>query len=91
VHEPQSSVPPQPSGIEPQLAPCAVHVVDGQVTITENVILDVFPALSVAVHVTGVVPMLKAPGPGEHAIAVTQGLKVGVHGGKSSGPVEQST
>jgi hypothetical protein len=27
VHEPQSSVPPQPSGMLPQFLPCATHVV----------------------------------------------------------------
>jgi hypothetical protein len=30
VHEPQLSVPPQPSAIVPQLAPCAAHVVGVQ-------------------------------------------------------------
>ena len=62
------------------------------VTVTENVTCDALRALSMAVQVTGVFPIANAlPDRGVHSTLVMQGTTVGVHGGLSFAPVEQST
>ena len=63
------------------------------VTTTENVICAVLCALSVAVHVTGVVPMGKTAGDAGRHDTGLHGFDVGVHAGPASGEaeVEQST
>jgi hypothetical protein len=65
----------------------------GVATVTVNVICDVLFALSVAVHVTGVVPTANVlPEGGVHVTGV-QGFDVAVHAGPDAGEaeVEQST
>ena len=94
VQTPQLSVLPQLSEIVPQLAPRAAHVVQplAGVTMTENFVFDVLCALSMAVQVTSVFPMANTlPDGGVHWTLVMQRTRVGVHGGLSFAPVEQST
>jgi hypothetical protein len=38
---PQLSVPPQPSGMDPQFLPCAAHVVGVHVFVTQTLLVQV--------------------------------------------------